>query len=415
MIASLLAAVGLSAARLRVLRGKALRQARRSGSPTASPSCPAMRRTAPPRRRSRPWRWRRSPTRRQPAPTSRPPTPRRSPGSAPVRPAASPTSRSSPTAAMRRPSSILAEALPGRQGRPRRGPGPGAPLAGEGRRGRRSHRHAQPGARRPRRALAALRNAPAAAEWFRRAAELGLLDSQFNLAALYEHGDGVSRNAAEAYKWYLIAGRAGDAESPRRGAPGARRAHADARAMAERAAADFQPSAPTPSTPAASAAPGAPCRKPASPDLVTAQRALNQLGYYQGPTDGVASPALRMALAAYQRDQSLPVTGATDPPRSPSSRSTRARPFRACAGPRVRAPRAGPGCASRRGCLAHSAPSVNVGTVVTTRSMICLASSSRPSTAKAFARSTCPRNDVGKLAVCRSIQINASSQRPRAA
>jgi localization factor PodJL len=51
----------------------------------------------------------------------------------------------------------------------------------------------------------------------------------------------------------------------------------------------------------------------ASPDLVTAQRALNQLGYYQGPTDGIASPALHMALAAYQRDQSLPVSGATDP------------------------------------------------------------------------------------------------------
>jgi localization factor PodJL len=46
---------------------------------------------------------------------------------------------------------------------------------------------------------------------------------------------------------------------------------------------------------------------------VVAQRALNQLGYYQGPTDGVASPALHLALAAYQRDQSLPVTGATDP------------------------------------------------------------------------------------------------------
>ncbi len=155
------------------------------------------------------------------------------------------------------------------------------------------------------------RNAPAAAEWFRRAAELGLLDSQFNLAALYEHGDGVSVNAAEAYKWYLIAGRAGDAES-RAGALRVRAAlTADARAMAERAAADFQPSAPSASAPAAAA--GAPVVQAASPDLVTAQRALNQLGYYQGPTDGVASPALRMALAAYQRDQTLPVTGATDP------------------------------------------------------------------------------------------------------
>jgi len=154
------------------------------------------------------------------------------------------------------------------------------------------------------------RNAAAAAEWFRRAAELGLLDSQFNLAALYEHGDGVGQNSAEAYKWYLIAGRSGDAESR----AGALRVRAsltpDARAMAERAAAGFQPTTPA----SASQAAPPPGLAPApTPDLVTAQRALNQLGYYQGPTDGVASPALHLALAAYQRDQSLPVTGATDP------------------------------------------------------------------------------------------------------
>jgi len=151
------------------------------------------------------------------------------------------------------------------------------------------------------------RSAAQAAEWFRRAAELGLLDSQFNLAAIYEHGDGVSVNPAEAYKWYLIAGRSGDAEAK----AGALRVRTgltpDARAVAERAAVEFQPAAANPATmPAATAA-------LASPDLVTAQRALSQLGYYQGPTDGVASQALHMALAAYQRDQSLPITGAADP------------------------------------------------------------------------------------------------------
>jgi len=150
------------------------------------------------------------------------------------------------------------------------------------------------------------RNAPQAAEWFRRAAELGLLDSQFNLAAIYEHGDGVSVNPAEAYKWYLIAGRSGDAEAK----AGALRVRAgltpDARAVAERAAVDFQPQAANPATMPAATTPAG------SPDLVTAQRALNQLGYYQGPTDGVASQALHMALAAYQRDQALPVSGNPD-------------------------------------------------------------------------------------------------------
>jgi localization factor PodJL len=152
-----------------------------------------------------------------------------------------------------------------------------------------------------------MRDAATAAEWFRRAADLGLLDSQFNLAGLYEHGDGVPANAAEAYKWYLIAAKAGDAESK----AGAARVRAglspEARAVAERAAQAFQPTTPNPAA-AAAAAP-----TPASPDLVTAQRALNQLGYYQGPTDGASSQALHLAIAAYQRDQGLPITGSPDP------------------------------------------------------------------------------------------------------
>ena len=153
-------------------------------------------------------------------------------------------------------------------------------------------------------------DAAQSAEWFRRAAELGLLDSQFNLAAIYEHGDGVSQNPAEAYKWYLIAARSGDAGAR----AGALRVRAgltpDARAVAEQAAADFQPT--TAGAQAAASGAATPIAAPPSPDIVTAQRALNQLGYYQGPTDGSPSPALHLAIAAYQRDQSLPVTGAPD-------------------------------------------------------------------------------------------------------
>lgn len=55
-----------------------------------------------------------------------------------------------------------------------------------------------------------------AASWFRQAAERGLTDSQFNLAKIYADGaQGVARDPAEAMRWYLIAGRAGDAEAGR--------------------------------------------------------------------------------------------------------------------------------------------------------------------------------------------------------
>jgi len=52
-----------------------------------------------------------------------------------------------------------------------------------------------------------------AAQWFTRAADLGLVDSQFNLAVLYERGLGVGQSLPDAYKWYAIASAQGDAES----------------------------------------------------------------------------------------------------------------------------------------------------------------------------------------------------------
>ncbi|MFN3537003.1 MAG: tetratricopeptide repeat protein, partial [Brevundimonas sp.] len=53
-----------------------------------------------------------------------------------------------------------------------------------------------------------------AVRWFRQAAERGLIDSQYNLGRIYEQGaDGVAANAGEAYKWYLVAGRAGDEQA----------------------------------------------------------------------------------------------------------------------------------------------------------------------------------------------------------
>jgi hypothetical protein len=42
------------------------------------------------------------------------------------------------------------------------------------------------------------------------------------------------------------------------------------------------------------------------------QEDLAQQGYYQGPIDGVVGPGTRAAIAAYQRDSGLPVTGAID-------------------------------------------------------------------------------------------------------
>jgi localization factor PodJL len=148
-------------------------------------------------------------------------------------------------------------------------------------------------------------NAAMAAQWFRRAADLGLVDSQYNLGVLYEQGRGVGQNAAEAYKWYLIAARSGD-EQARKNAGRVRASlSAEGRDVAERSAQAFRATAPNPSSYVEADA-------LSRADVATAQRALSRLDYYQGPTDGSASPALAMAIAAYQRNEGMAATGKLD-------------------------------------------------------------------------------------------------------
>lgn len=58
------------------------------------------------------------------------------------------------------------------------------------------------------------KDVPGALQWMLKAARQGLTDSQFNVAKLYETGDdGIAASKAEAYKWYLIAARSGDADA----------------------------------------------------------------------------------------------------------------------------------------------------------------------------------------------------------
>jgi len=145
------------------------------------------------------------------------------------------------------------------------------------------------------------KNAPLAAQWFRRAADLGLVDSQYNLGRLYEQGLGVNQNPAEAYKWYLVAARSGDGESRQSAERVRSKLSAEAQTVAQRAAAGYR-----------SASGATAAAATSSPSVQIAQRALSRLGYYQGPRDGAVSPALNMAIAAYQREQGLPATGALD-------------------------------------------------------------------------------------------------------
>jgi localization factor PodJL len=87
------------------------------------------------------------------------------------------------------------------------------------------------------------KNMSLAAQWFLRAANLGLADSQFDLAVLYERGLGVQQSLAQAFKWYAIAAAEGDAESRTRMEAIASQIGAGDKGTAEKAAVAFQPAA----------------------------------------------------------------------------------------------------------------------------------------------------------------------------
>ena len=52
-----------------------------------------------------------------------------------------------------------------------------------------------------------------AAKWYRKAAEQGDADAQFNLGVMYRKGKGVTQDDAEAVKWYRKSAEQGDASA----------------------------------------------------------------------------------------------------------------------------------------------------------------------------------------------------------
>ena len=52
-----------------------------------------------------------------------------------------------------------------------------------------------------------------AVKWYRKAAEQGYADAQYNLGSCYYNGKGVPQNYAEAVKWYCKAVGQGHADA----------------------------------------------------------------------------------------------------------------------------------------------------------------------------------------------------------
>jgi localization factor PodJL len=150
-----------------------------------------------------------------------------------------------------------------------------------------------------------------AAKWYAEAASHGLADSQFNLGVLAEHGLGLQKDLAAAYRWFALAAATRDPEAVKR-----RDTIKAALSIVGLAEADATVAAWKP--------------KPAKPDanqvseettwhaadtipnkemVARAQELLNRLGYQVGTADGEAGSRTREAIKAFELRSGLDQTG----------------------------------------------------------------------------------------------------------
>jgi localization factor PodJL len=86
-----------------------------------------------------------------------------------------------------------------------------------------------------------------AAQWFRRAGELGVRDSQFNLGVLYGRGLGVPQDLQQSWLWFSLASRQGDLDAAKKRDEVASKLDSKGIAAATKALTEFKERAPDPS------------------------------------------------------------------------------------------------------------------------------------------------------------------------
>jgi localization factor PodJL len=173
-----------------------------------------------------------------------------------------------------------------------------------------------------------------AANWFSKAAEHGLKDSQFNLGVLYERGLGVSRDPARAYRWFALAAKQGDDKAAGKrdllaAELSAEELSAQGREMTAWTALeiDTEANSKAPEPPVEPAGPRQAAVKPKTPgpqlikaawstqlttiDEIAAegQRLLLKLGYSVGQVDGIVGPRTAAAIRAFEQKIGAPATG----------------------------------------------------------------------------------------------------------
>ena len=153
-----------------------------------------------------------------------------------------------------------------------------------------------------------------AAGWFAKAAERGVVDSQFNLAILFENGQGVEQSLPDAYFWYSVAGKQGDQTAAARiSALEGQMSQSDVEAAKIRVA-SFSPVQINAAAngifkdlPWSKTGPTAAAQSKA--EITEAQTLLTDMGFDIGPADGIMGERTRSAILGFQRANNLSETG----------------------------------------------------------------------------------------------------------
>ena len=155
-----------------------------------------------------------------------------------------------------------------------------------------------------------------AVAWFQKAAERGVLDSQFNLGVLFQGGAGIEKSPIDSYVWYAVAGAQGDKVALQRRDLLARDLSPDQLAQAKSRVKAFTPK--RVDDVANGVFRNLPWAQPAkarasvNQAVKNAQQMLSTLGYDVGTPDGAMGPKTRNAVISFERANGLPETGRVD-------------------------------------------------------------------------------------------------------
>ena len=154
---------------------------------------------------------------------------------------------------------------------------------------------------------------PTAAKWFEKAAERGVVDSQFNLGVLFESGQGLPKSLTDAFVWYSIAASQGDQFAKQRIQVLSANMTPEDLSIAQTRIDKFTPV--KIDEMANGIFQGVAWNKSKTDtasvetSLEEVQTLLSDLGYDIGTADGAMGPRTRAAIMSFEKANGLPETG----------------------------------------------------------------------------------------------------------